>query len=133
MDCGQGKINNNGNNGPTTAWGLDEGISDVAIGQDGGQVGRGRSGVEDAMGDTVSDVPIAIDGVKYPIAGAPHPINKLARLRKCESIPPPHARRRGSKSKMGGTMPKMVSGGTHGGRKGVQKQSAARSNLPNSH
>jgi hypothetical protein len=90
MDCGQRKINNNGNNGPATARGSDEGSGDVAIRQDGGRVGRARDGVEDAMGDTVSDVPIAIDGVKYPIAGAPHPINKPARLHKCELIPPPH-------------------------------------------
>ena len=90
MDCGQRKINNNGNNGPATARGLDEGSSDVAIGQDGRRVGRARDGVEDAMKDTVSDVPIAIDGVKYPIAGAPRPINKPAQLHKCESIPPPH-------------------------------------------
>ena len=90
MDCGQGKINNNCNNGPATARGSDEGSGDVAIGQDGGRVGRARDEVEDAMGDTVSDVPIAIDGVNYPIDRAPHPIHKPARLRKCESIPPPH-------------------------------------------
>ena len=36
MDCRQGKINNNGNNGPTTARGLDKGCSDVEIGQHSG-------------------------------------------------------------------------------------------------
>jgi len=44
---------------------------------------------------------IAITGVKYPIAGAPHPINKSVRLQH-ESIPPPH----------GATPP---SGGSSGG------------------
>ena len=90
MDCGQGKISNNGNNGPATGRGSDEGSGDMEIGQDSRQVGRASDGDEDATGSTVYVVPIAIVGVNYPIAGAPHPINKLVRLHKCESIPPPH-------------------------------------------
>jgi hypothetical protein len=39
--------------------------------------------------DSAEDVPKAIVGVNYPIAGAPHPINKPLRLRTCKSIPPP--------------------------------------------
>ena len=90
MDCRQGKINNNGNDGPATAWGSDEGRGDSEIGQDGGRAGRARDRNEDAMGNNVYDMPIATNGINYPIAGAPHPINKSVRLRKCESIPPPH-------------------------------------------
>ena len=90
MDYGQGKISTEGNNGPATGRGSDEGIGDVEIGQDGGRVRRASDGDEDATGNTVCDVPIAIAGDNYPIAGAPHPINKPVRLHKCELIPPPH-------------------------------------------
>jgi hypothetical protein len=85
MNCGQVKINNNGNNSPATAWGSDDGSGDVQIGQDGGQVSRVSDRDEDATGNSVYDVPIAINRVNYPIAGAPHPINKLVGLCKCES------------------------------------------------
>jgi hypothetical protein len=40
MDCGQGKSSTEGNNGPATGRGSDEGSGDVEIGQDGGRVGR---------------------------------------------------------------------------------------------
>ncbi len=89
MDCGQGKNINNDNNDPATGRMLDEvcvGI-DVASGKDGE---RTSDGEDDATGnDSVEDVPKAIAGVNYPIAGAPHPINMPLRLRTCESIPPP--------------------------------------------
>ena len=63
----------------------------MASRQEVGRVGRASDGEEDATGnESAEDVPIAIAGVTYPIAGAPHPINKSGRLRKCESIPPPH-------------------------------------------
>ena len=104
MDCGQAEISNNCNNGPTTGQGSDKGSSDVESGQDGERVGRASEGDEDATGRSVDDVPMAIDGVNYPIDGAPHPINNRdrihpsntslqpngIRLRKYESIPPPH-------------------------------------------
>ncbi len=45
-------------------------------GKNGGQVSGASDGDEDATGNTVCDVSIAIAGVNYPIAGAPHPINK---------------------------------------------------------
>jgi len=91
MDCGQGKSNNIVNDDPATGRSSDEIGGDVASGQEGGRVGRASDGEEDAMGnDSAEDLPIAIAGVNYPIAGAPHPINKSARLPKCESIPPPH-------------------------------------------
>ena len=70
MDCRQGKISNNGNNGPATGWGSDEGSGDVEIGQGGRRVDRVSDGDEDATGNTVYDVPKAIDGVNYLIAGA---------------------------------------------------------------
>ena len=57
--------------------GSDEGSGDVEIGQDGGRVGRASDGDEDAMGNTVYDVPIAIAGVHYPIAGHPTPSTSL--------------------------------------------------------
>ncbi len=76
MDCRHGKISNKDNNGPATGRGSDEGSGDVEIGQDGGRVGRASDGDDDAKGNTVYDVPIAIARVNYPIAGAPHPINK---------------------------------------------------------
>jgi hypothetical protein len=96
MDCGQGK-NNNDNNDPATGRmsneigvGIDvaAGVGvDVASGMDGE---RTSDGEDDATGnDSAEDVPKAIAGVNYPIAGAPHPINKPLRLRTCESIPPP--------------------------------------------
>ena len=91
MDCGQGKSNSNDNNDPATGQVSDEVGIDVASGQDGGQVSRASDGEEDATGnDSAKDVPIAIAGINYLIAGAPHPINKPVRLCKCESIPPPH-------------------------------------------
>ena len=64
----------------------------MASGQEDGRVGRASNGEEDATGNKTAneDVQIAIAGVNYPIAGAPHPINELGRLRKCELIPPPH-------------------------------------------
>jgi hypothetical protein len=40
--------------------------------------------------NSAEDVPKVKAGVNYPIAGAPHPINKPLRLRTCEPIPPPH-------------------------------------------
>ena len=39
--------------------------------------------------DSAEDIQQAIADGNYPIAGAPHPINKPLRLRTCESIPPP--------------------------------------------
>ena len=91
MDCGQGKSNNIVNNDPAAGRYSDEVGGDVASGQEGRQVGTASDGEEDATGnDSAEDVPIAIAGVNYPIAGVPHPINKSVRLRKCESIPPPH-------------------------------------------
>ena len=91
MDCEQGKSNIIVNNDPATGQSSDEIGGDLASGQEGGQVGTASDGEEDATGnDSAEDVPIAIAGVNYPIAGAPHPINKSVRLRKCESIPPPH-------------------------------------------
>ena len=96
MDCGQGK-NNNDNNDPARGRMSDEvgvgvdvavGVGvDVASGKDGKQTSDGE---DDATGnDSAQDVHKAIAGVNYPIAGAPHPINKPLRLRTCESIPPP--------------------------------------------
>jgi hypothetical protein len=77
MDSGQGKSNNIVNNDPATGRSSDEVGVDVASGQDGGRVGRASDGEEDATGnDSAEDLPIAIAGVYYPIAGAPHPINK---------------------------------------------------------
>ena len=69
MDYGQGKSNNIVNNDPATGRSSDE---------VGGRVGRASDGDEDAMGNDNADkdVPIAIAGINYPIAGAPHPINK---------------------------------------------------------
>ena len=91
MDCGQGKNKYNENNASATGRMSDEvrvvGV-DVASGQDGE---RTSDGEDEATGnDSVEDVPKAIAGINYPIAGAPHPINKQLRLRTCESIPPPH-------------------------------------------
>jgi hypothetical protein len=61
---------------------------DVASGQDGERTSVGE---DDAMrNNSADDVPKAIAGVNYQIAGVPHPINKPLRLRTCESIPPPH-------------------------------------------
>jgi hypothetical protein len=91
MDCGHGKFSNKDNKDPAPGQGSAEGSGDVEIGQNGGRVGGASDGDEDAMGNTVYDVPIAIAGVNCPITGAPHPINKSVRLRKCESIPPPHS------------------------------------------
>jgi hypothetical protein len=92
IDYGQGKSNNIGNNDPATGRSLDKVGGDVASRQEDGRVGRASNGEEDATGNDNAnkDVPIAIAGVNYPIAGAPHPINKSGRLRKYESIPPPH-------------------------------------------
>ena len=74
MDCGQGKCNNNGvNNDPSTGRASDAVSDDVASEQEGGRDGRASDGEEDATGNI-----IAIVGVNYPIAGAPHPINKSA-------------------------------------------------------
>ena len=90
MDCGQGKNKNNENNDPATGRMSDEvGVGvDVASGQDGE---RTSDGEDEATGnDSAEDAPKVIAGVNYPIAGAPHPINKPLRLRTCESIPPPH-------------------------------------------
>ena len=51
---------------------------------------RMSDGEDDATGiDSAEDIPQAIADGNYPIAGAPHPINKPLRLRTCESIPPP--------------------------------------------
>ena len=85
MDCGQGKNM------------LDEvGVGiDIAVGVDidvaSGKVeDRTSDGEDDATGiDSAEDIPQAIADGNYPIAGAPHPINKPLRLRTCESIPPP--------------------------------------------
>jgi hypothetical protein len=93
MDCGQGKSKNIVHNDPAMGWfSVEGGGEDVASGQEDGRVGRASNGDEDATGNKMSnkDVQIAIAGVNYPIAGAPHPINKSGRLRKCELIPPPH-------------------------------------------
>jgi len=91
MDCGQGKSNNIVNNDPATGRSSDEVGGDMVSGQEGGRVVRASDREKDATGnDSAKDVPIAIAGINYPIAGAPHPINKSGRLRKCESIPPPH-------------------------------------------
>ena len=92
MDYGQSKSNNIGNNDPATGWSLDKVGGDVASGQEDRRVGRASNGEEDATGNDNADedVPIAIAGVNYLIAGAPHPIYKSGQLRKCESIPPPH-------------------------------------------
>ena len=84
MDCGQGK-NNNDNNDPATGQMPDEvsvGVDVVAVGVGvdvaSGKVGeRTSDGEDDATGNaSAKDVPKAIAGVNYPIAGAPHPINK---------------------------------------------------------
>jgi hypothetical protein len=94
MDYGQGKINNIVNNDPATGRSSDKVGGDIASGQEDGRVGsRASNGEEDATwnGNANEDVPIAIAGVNYPIAWAPHPINKSGRLRKCELIPPPHS------------------------------------------
>jgi hypothetical protein len=93
MDCGQGKRNNIVHNDPVSGWFDGEvGGEDVASGQEDGRVGRASDGEEDATGNKTADeyVQIAIAGVNYPTAGAPHPINESGRLRKCELIPPPH-------------------------------------------
>ena len=91
MDCRQGKSNNIVNNDPATGWSSDEVGGDVASGQEVRRVGRASNREEDTMGNkSAEDVPIAIACINYLIAGAPHPINKSVRLRKCESIPPPH-------------------------------------------
>ena len=92
MDCGQGTNKKNENNDLATGRMSDEvGVGvDVASRKDGEQTSDGE---EDAKGnDSAEAVPKAIAGVNYPIAGAPHPINKQLRLRTCESIPipPPH-------------------------------------------
>jgi hypothetical protein len=96
MHCRQGK-NNNDNNDPAMGRMSNEvGVGvyvAVGVGVDvaSGKVGeRTSNGEDDATGnDSAEDVPKAIAGVNYPIAGAPHPINKPLRLRTCESIPPP--------------------------------------------
>ena len=93
MNCGQGKSNNIVNNDPAMGRSsVEVGGEDVASGQEDGRVGRASDGEVDATGNDNAnkEVPIAIAGVNYPIAGAPHPINELGQLRKCESIPPPH-------------------------------------------
>ena len=87
MDCGQGK-----NMLDAVGVGIDVAVGvgvDVASGQEDGE--RTRNGEADATGNDSAeeDVPKAIMGVNYPIAGAPHPTNKPLRLRTCESIPPP--------------------------------------------
>jgi hypothetical protein len=90
MDCGQGKNKNNENNDPATGRMSDEvGVgADVASGKDGE---RTSDGEDNATGNnSAEDVPKVKAGVNYPIAGAPHPINKPLRLRTCEPIPPPH-------------------------------------------
>jgi hypothetical protein len=85
MDCGQGK-----NMSDEVGVGIDVAVG-VGVDVERGKVGKQTSdGEDDATGiDSAEDVPKAIAGVNYPIAGAPHPINKLLRLRTCESIPPP--------------------------------------------
>ena len=77
MDCKQGKNKNNENIDLAKGRMSDEfgvvGV-DVASGQDGE---RTSDGEDEATGnDSAEDVPKAIAGVNYPIAGAPHPINK---------------------------------------------------------
>ena len=56
------------------------------------QDGKQTSDREDdaTRNDSAEDVPKAIAGVNYLIAGVPHPIKKPLRLRTCKSIPPPH-------------------------------------------
>jgi len=96
MDCGQGKSNNDnddparGRMSDEVGVGVDVAVGvgvDVASGKDGKRTSDGK---DDATGnDSAEDVHKAIAGVNYPIAGAPHPINKPLRLCTCESIPPP--------------------------------------------
>ena len=83
MDCGQGK-NNSENNDPATVRMSDEvGVGvDVAVGVD-VDVASGKDGertrdreVDSTGNDSAADVHKAIVGANYPIAGAPHPINK---------------------------------------------------------
>jgi len=85
MDCGQGK-----NMSDEVGVGVDVRVgvgSDVASGK---VEDRTSDGKDDATGiDSAEDIPKAIADGNYPIAGAPHPINKPLRLRTCESIPPP--------------------------------------------
>ena len=73
MDCGQGKnMSDEGGVGVDVAVGV--GV-DVASEKDGE---RTSDGEDDATGnDSAKDVPIAIAGINYLIAGASHPINKL--------------------------------------------------------
>jgi hypothetical protein len=97
MDCGQGKYKMDGvNNIPATGQESDDGSKDMASEHEEGQDGSSSDVEDDATGDK-----LAIAGVIYPIAGAPHIINKAVRLRKCESIPPPH----GATPSLGGSKP----------------------------
>jgi len=87
MDCGQGKnMSDEGGVGVDVAVGV--GV-DVASEKDGE---RTSGGEDDAtVNNSAEDAQeaIAIAGVNYLIAGAPHPINKPLRLCTWESIPPP--------------------------------------------
>jgi len=74
MDCGQGKFNKNVVNNDLATGRLSEaGSDDVASDQEGGRDARAGDGEDDSTGNKK-----AIAGVNYPIAGAPHPINKSA-------------------------------------------------------
>jgi hypothetical protein len=80
MDCGQGK-----NMSDEVGVGVDVAVG-VGVDVASGKVGERTSDREDdATGnDNAKDVPKAIAGVNYPIAGAPHPINKPLQLRTCK-------------------------------------------------
>ena len=85
MDCGQGKnMSDEGVVGIDVTCGV--GV-DVASGKVGERTSDGEDGA--TGNNSAEDTQQAIADGNYPIAGAPHPINKPLRLRTCESIPPP--------------------------------------------
>ena len=97
MDYGQGKFENDGGDKvPATGQESDDGSKDVASEEE-----EGRDGSSIDVEDNATGNKIAITEDNYPIAGAPHIINKSVRLRKCESTPPPH----GATPSSGGSKP----------------------------
>ena len=73
LDCGQGKnLSDDGGVGCDVAVG----VVGIDVASEKGEH-RTRDGEDDATGkDSAEDIPQAIADGNYPIAGAPHPINK---------------------------------------------------------
>ena len=86
MDCGQGK---NMSDDGVVSVDVTCGVVVVEVASGKGEY-RKSDGEDGAKGNnSAEDTQQAIADGNYPIAGAPHPINKPLRLRTCESIPPP--------------------------------------------